>query len=552
MKKVGNYVLVSKIGEGQFGMVYKATDQDTDEVYAVKAINKAKVNSNSKLRKLFDTEMAVMSMIDHPNVLHLHEYLETTNNYYLVIQFCNNGDLEAHVEKNKFLGEEESVYFLMQVMNGFKELHKHKIMHRDFKLANIFLNDDNIVIGDFGFAKSGADVAETKLGSPITMAPELLNPKDGKVRYNNKADLWSIGVCFFQMIFGKVPWAATTMQELQALVQEQNGDTLVIPSEPSISPECEDLLRKLMTYESAERISWDDFFKHPIFEKKAAEGAELRASVMFRNYEEDVAKMFRSNRDEGAQEVDLVDPLEMELGAAVNDKPKDESPEKKLKRAIRRARQRFTHEKKIIVFLMHTCRKLRNLAKQKEALGSGVPSLMFASLLLLRKGINHNERLMAAIESSNNMFGLDSYEEFLKSDNCAMIIKELTKDNKLYYTLLSHLQKKLKDEVGFDNPRAATIRDLSGTEGLDDDVLAKEISIDGKACFELWAAKNGSLDGEFKKEMALGMAHLYMSERSEAEFSFKKNGILFDWNDFEKKLDIDYVNSVIERGLKEL
>ena len=69
--------------------------------------------------------MAVMSMIDHPNVLHLHEYLETTNNYYLVIQYCNNGDLENHVKKNNFLGEEESVYFLMQIMNGFRELHKH-------------------------------------------------------------------------------------------------------------------------------------------------------------------------------------------------------------------------------------------------------------------------------------------------------------------------------------------------------------------------------------------------------------------------------------------
>lgn len=130
------------------------------EQYAIKTVAKEKLNS-PKLVQLFETEMAVMSGINHPNILHLFEYLETTNNYYLVLNYCNNGDLEKHVKRNKFLGENESIYFLMQIMNGFKELNKHKIMHRDFKLANIFLNNDRVVIGDFGFAKSGTDFAST-------------------------------------------------------------------------------------------------------------------------------------------------------------------------------------------------------------------------------------------------------------------------------------------------------------------------------------------------------------------------------------------------------
>lgn len=113
-------------------------------------------------------------------------------------------------------------------MNGFRELHSHKIMHRDFKLANIFLNDDNIVIGDFGFAKSGEDMASTKLGSPITMAPELLNATSG-LRYTNKADLWSIGVCFYQMIFGKTPFEATDLEDLKNLVKTKSGANLFFP-----------------------------------------------------------------------------------------------------------------------------------------------------------------------------------------------------------------------------------------------------------------------------------------------------------------------------------
>jgi serine/threonine-protein kinase ULK/ATG1 len=265
MKKVGNYLLVSKLGEGQFGTVFKATQQQTNEIFAVKTIAKKKINQNPKLRRLFDTEMAVMSKIKHPNILHLYEYLETTNNYYLVIDYCNNGDIENHVKKNQCLGEQESVYFLMQIMNGFKELHKHKIMHRDFKLANIFLNDDSVIIGDFGFAKSGSDMATTKLGSPITMAPELLNG-GSHVRYTNKADLWSVGVCFYQMIFGKPPWNAMNIADLQHKVKTRSGDNLYIPNHPPTSKECKELLRALMTPNPVRRIEWYQFFNHKLFD----------------------------------------------------------------------------------------------------------------------------------------------------------------------------------------------------------------------------------------------------------------------------------------------
>ena len=128
-------------------------------------------------------------------------------------------------------------------------------MHRDFKLANIFLNDDNLIIGDFGFAKSGADMASTKLGSPITMAPELLNA-GSVVRYTNKADLWSNGVCFFQMIFGKPPFNAKNLDDLKQLVKNKSGDNLEFPPEQQISEECKQLLRKLIEQDPIKRIEW--------------------------------------------------------------------------------------------------------------------------------------------------------------------------------------------------------------------------------------------------------------------------------------------------------
>ena len=102
-----------------------------------------------------------MNEIHHPNILHLHDYLESANNYYLVIDYCNQGDFEHYLKTKgvKFLEEERAVYFLKQIMNGFQVLREKKVLHRDFKLANLFVNDETLVIGDFGFAKSGHDMA---------------------------------------------------------------------------------------------------------------------------------------------------------------------------------------------------------------------------------------------------------------------------------------------------------------------------------------------------------------------------------------------------------
>lgn len=79
-----------------------------------------------------------------------------------------------------FIPEPEAVFYLKQIMSAFVELHSHKVMHRDFKTANIFLNGSqndqggNLVIGDFGLAKSGVEIATTRLGTPFNMAPEIL------------------------------------------------------------------------------------------------------------------------------------------------------------------------------------------------------------------------------------------------------------------------------------------------------------------------------------------------------------------------------------------
>ncbi len=100
------------------------------------------------------------------------------------------------------------------------------------------------MIGDFGFAKQGVDVTKTKLGTPITMAPELLTSTGGV--YTNKADLWSIGVCFYQMLFGKTPFEAKNYEELKEKVKTHSGKNLRFPRDSNISNTCKELLIGLL------------------------------------------------------------------------------------------------------------------------------------------------------------------------------------------------------------------------------------------------------------------------------------------------------------------
>lgn len=444
----------------------------------------------------------------------------------------------------------------MQIMNGFKELHKHKIMHRDFKLANIFLNDDRIIIGDFGFAKSGVDMATTKLGSPITMAPELLNA-GSIVRYTNKADLWSIGVCFFQCIFGRPPFNAQNLSELKKKVKNESGQNLVFPDDPPTSELCKDLLKRLIEQDPQKRIEWTDFFQHKVFSKHRSDEEkplDMRSSIMFRNHEDKVNELFNKNQANNPNnngEVQLVDPLDIELNVNKEDEEEQLRKEKEeaIEKAVGEARQRYTHEKKIIVFIMHTCRKLRNLAKQREHIHQASDSLMFSGLLLLKKGIIKNEKAINTIKHQINSFNIPKFDYFLETNNCKKILKELAKDNKLYYTLLSHLQKKLQTEIGTKNSRAGDLYEISCDATIDLVGIQPELNKETEFLIQFHAQRSHTLDNEIKRELSIGLCDLYLSTHSEKEFSFKQEGIPFDWHQFERNFNMNFVNATLQKAL---
>jgi len=546
-KKVGNYLLVSNLGKGQFGVVYKGVAiDDQTQVYAIKCINKAKMEGNAILNRLFQTEMNVMSKIVHPNVMHLYEFMETASNYYLVIQYCNNGDLESYLKKTGRLCEEEAVYFLMQIANGFQVLHKNKIMHRDVKLANLFLQDDQVVIGDFGFAKQGVDVTRTKLGTPITMAPELLTSTGGG--YNNKADLWSIGVVFYQMLFGRTPFDAKSYDELKEKVRLNSGSNLRFPADVQISPVCKSLLVSLMQYDVRKRIEWRDFFNHPLFElhakQKQASLGELGASTLYRNHEAKVKQEFSKNK-QGMVEAKLVglEALEAEHGVKTRNAKEETIAEhapqinelmrlEKFEESMKYIRARYCHEKKTIIHVMYTVRKLRNLAKLAHVFNHLTDRFMFAACLLLRKGLLLNETAIASVKTGDNAYALQDFARFLQTDERTKVQLNFEDDQKIYVTFAAQMNAKFNAEVASPEIRQEMARLKSVTAdrvGVLDEEMAKHFR------FFKDSLNLSNLPKEHETDYYVAIVHFYYAVYCDKKFPFITKNKIFEWKRFESE-----------------
>jgi len=171
-KIVDNYVLERKIGEGQFGYVYKGYNNRTNEDCAIKMIKRQLIKG--KFNELLENEIKVLYQCDNVNILKLITIKKTANNYYLITEYCNEGDFSNLIKEKGHFCEEEATEYLMQLLHAFKTLVENKIMHRDIKPSNLLRHEGQVKVADFGFSKLLGDknYASTMLGSPLYMAPE--------------------------------------------------------------------------------------------------------------------------------------------------------------------------------------------------------------------------------------------------------------------------------------------------------------------------------------------------------------------------------------------
>ncbi|CAD8129835.1 unnamed protein product [Paramecium sonneborni] len=245
------YVLCLRqvLGSGSFAIVYKGyMKEDENEKIAIKIMEKTIAEKIKKPMREYENQKKLQSQ----NVVKMIDVIEDDNYFYFILELCEEKSLS---EKLKFspLQEEEALQIFKQIIIGYKELIEQNIMHRDLKPENILFSNGIAKIADFGFSKLLDDLNysanHTKLGTPLYAAPEITTGK-----YSSKADIWSLGIILYSMLYGFIPFDVSQPSKLE------NSKKLPIEYLPTIKPDIIILLQKMLVVDQNQRISWQELF----------------------------------------------------------------------------------------------------------------------------------------------------------------------------------------------------------------------------------------------------------------------------------------------------
>ncbi|XP_062095465.1 serine/threonine-protein kinase ATG1c [Humulus lupulus] len=265
---VGDYLVGRQIGSGSFSVVWHARHRVHGTEVAIKEIATSRLNK--KLQESLMSEIFILKKINHPNIIQLHDIIEAPGKIHLVLEYCKGGDLSMYIQRHGRVPETTAKHFMQQLAAGLQILRDNNLIHRDLKPQNLLLSthDDNAVlkIADFGFARSlqPRGLAETLCGSPLYMAPEIMQLQ----KYDAKADLWSVGAILFQFVTGRTPF--TGNNQIQLLQNIVKSTELNFPPDSNnfLSSECKDLCQKLLRRNPVERLTFEEFFNHPLLSQK--------------------------------------------------------------------------------------------------------------------------------------------------------------------------------------------------------------------------------------------------------------------------------------------
>uniref|UniRef100_A0A060T3J4 ARAD1C33946p n=1 Tax=Blastobotrys adeninivorans TaxID=409370 RepID=A0A060T3J4_BLAAD len=300
--RINHYRLVRDAGSGAFGSVKMAIDEKTGIKYAVKEYSKARLQrilkaeamqrrrrgekgngtaiGNGSSIDLVRREIAIMKKLDHPNVVCLEEVLDDplSDKLYIIMEWCEKGEIMPSAIMNSTAtpySYEQCRLFFRDMILGLEYLHSQDVIHRDIKPENILLTEDDVVkIADFGVSEiidKSNDVIKKTAGSPAYMAPELAKLASGRFSSlrggdstaveavsGRPADLWSMGVTLYYMLFGKLPFQSDTVAGLYNCIINDPVDL-----ESCEDEELKDLLIRLLEKSPTKRITMAELRSHP-------------------------------------------------------------------------------------------------------------------------------------------------------------------------------------------------------------------------------------------------------------------------------------------------
>ena len=260
---IGDYIIKKTIGSGTFSTVKLGVYRITHKKVAIKILDKNKIESRDDLERII-REMQILIEMHNPFVIKVYKIYEDKNNFLIIMEYCEGGELFNYIVKKKRLSEEEASYFFYQLINGIEYIHSKGIAHRDLKPENLLLSKNKILkIIDFGLSNfyDGQKRLQTPCGSPCYASPEMVK---GKKYDGFNIDIWAIGVILFAMLCGYLPFEDDE-NDTDVLFNEIIRNKIDYPY--FLSKLSLDILHRILVSDPLKRITVDEIKKHDFYLK---------------------------------------------------------------------------------------------------------------------------------------------------------------------------------------------------------------------------------------------------------------------------------------------
>ncbi|MEK7277563.1 MAG: protein kinase, partial [Chloroflexota bacterium] len=280
-KTIGRYKIVEHLGRGGMAEVYKAYQPSLDRYVAIKLMHTFLAEDPDFFSR-FTREAKNVGALRHPNIVQIHDFDHDGPTYYMVMEFIDGGPLKNRLEEYAAQGQHiplaEAIRIIQDVGSALSYAHKRDMIHRDIKPANVMLDSSGrVILTDFGIAKLVSGTKYTAsgamMGTPSYMAPEQGLGQPGDAR----ADIYSLGVMFYQLATGRLPFEADT--PIGVILKHVN-EPLPLPRtlNPDLPQSVENIILKAMAKDPAERYqSMDEMLAH-LDDLPSAEHIELPMS----------------------------------------------------------------------------------------------------------------------------------------------------------------------------------------------------------------------------------------------------------------------------------
>ena len=254
---LNNYTMYTDqmIGGGCFGEIFLGFETlKPENKVAIKRV-RMKNLSPSDFQTYIENEKYILENNDHPHIIKYYDSLKINDIFFMILEYCPES-LSAFVSKfpGKCVPEDQTMTIIKDIALTMVYLNSKNIIHRNLYPNNILIQDNVAKICSFTFAQIAKNIDElpglaSSVGIPLYESPEIYY----KQKYSYKCDIWSLGLIFYEMLYGKFPWIGKGLQDI---FESMKKNPLIFPEQPIIKESIKELIREMLTVDQEKRCDW--------------------------------------------------------------------------------------------------------------------------------------------------------------------------------------------------------------------------------------------------------------------------------------------------------